>query len=301
MANKNVGDAFLLSWKLCDGDIPGFTTFADTATEAQRESANDEIRCAAINTEASRSRKRQITPSQMADAAVTAFLRCQIDLHNENVDGCLTCYATYDAVVKRFGPGFSIRMGFGMHVGWAIEGAIGSELKIDATYLSPHVEMSDRLEAASKIFAAKLNMSHWFLNLCTPAIKRYTRPVAYIRAEGVSTPFTVHTIDVITNKVGFGRVFCTVDPKTRLQPLVDWNHPEFSEIQMGLHPNFRATWTIAYDAFVKGDWGTAKTKLDESMKLKPDDGPAQYLLKFMEDNKCTLPENWDGAHFLDGF
>jgi hypothetical protein len=27
MANKNVGDAFLLSWKLCDGDLEGFSLY----------------------------------------------------------------------------------------------------------------------------------------------------------------------------------------------------------------------------------------------------------------------------------
>ena len=36
-------------------------------------------------------------------------------------------------------------MGFGLHVGWAIEGPIGSELKIDASYLSSHVHMASRL------------------------------------------------------------------------------------------------------------------------------------------------------------
>ena len=41
-------------------------------------------------------------------------------------------------------------MGFGLHVGWAIEGAIGSVYKIDASYLSPHVNMAARLEAATK-------------------------------------------------------------------------------------------------------------------------------------------------------
>merc|ERR1711865_1085875 len=85
--------------------------------------------------------------------------------------------------IKRFGVGFKIKMGFGMHVGWAVEGAIGSELKIDATYLSPHVEMSDRLEAASKIFGAKLNMSHWFVNLCTPTFRKHIR--ASTRRSGV--------------------------------------------------------------------------------------------------------------------
>lgn len=38
----------------------------------------------------------------------------------------------------------------GIHVGWAIEGAIGSDKKIDASYLSPHVNMASRMEAATK-------------------------------------------------------------------------------------------------------------------------------------------------------
>ena len=41
-------------------------------------------------------------------------------------------------------------MGFGLHQGWAIEGAIGSKFKVDASYLSPNVNMASRLEAATK-------------------------------------------------------------------------------------------------------------------------------------------------------
>ena len=41
-------------------------------------------------------------------------------------------------------------MGYGLNVGWAIEGAIGSAYKIDASYLSPDVNMASRLEAACK-------------------------------------------------------------------------------------------------------------------------------------------------------
>lgn len=45
---------------------------------------------------------------------------------------------------------FSVKMGFGLHMGWGIEGAIGSNFKIDASYLSPNVNMASRLEAATK-------------------------------------------------------------------------------------------------------------------------------------------------------
>lgn len=44
----------------------------------------------------------------------------------------------------RLGAGvgaFRINMALGLDAGWAVEGAVGSEYKIDATYLSPHVNM----------------------------------------------------------------------------------------------------------------------------------------------------------------
>lgn len=49
-------------------------------------------------------------------------------------------------------PDYKIKLGFGLHLGWAIEGAIGSIIKIDASYLSPHVNMSAKLEETTKEF-----------------------------------------------------------------------------------------------------------------------------------------------------
>ena len=47
-------------------------------------------------------------------------------------------------------PNYKVRMGYGLHFGWAIEGAIGSYHKVDASYLSPHVNVSMRLEGSTK-------------------------------------------------------------------------------------------------------------------------------------------------------
>ena len=56
-------------------------------------------------------------------------------------------------------PNYRVKMGYGLHVGWAIEvfkklsylkGAIGSEFKIDASYLSPNVNMASTLEGVTK-------------------------------------------------------------------------------------------------------------------------------------------------------
>jgi len=45
---------------------------------------------------------------------------------------------------------YKVKIGFGLHLGWGIEGAIGSIFKIDASYLSPNVNMAARLEGATK-------------------------------------------------------------------------------------------------------------------------------------------------------
>ena len=42
-------------------------------------------------------------------------------------------------------------MGFGLNIGWAIEGEIGSCInKVEASYLSPNVSIAARLEYATK-------------------------------------------------------------------------------------------------------------------------------------------------------
>jgi class 3 adenylate cyclase len=71
-----------------------------------------------------------------------------------------------------------VRMGFGLHVGWAIEGAIGSDYKIDASYLSPNVNMASRLEAATKQFGVTMLLSDDFVSLLSPGVRRRVRQVA---------------------------------------------------------------------------------------------------------------------------
>lgn len=67
-------------------------------------------------------------------------------------------YST-DEKMKVISQDFKVRMGFGLHQGWAIEGAIGSFLKVDASYLSPNVNMAARLEAATKLFKTPILIS----------------------------------------------------------------------------------------------------------------------------------------------
>ncbi len=87
-------------------------------------------------------------------------------------------------------------MGFGLHIGWAIEGAIGSDYKIDASYLSPNVNMASRLEAATKQFGVNLLISESLHDLMTPGLQSYCRNIDRVTVKGSNKPLKFYTIDM---------------------------------------------------------------------------------------------------------
>ncbi|KAF0707063.1 Aste57867_6668 [Aphanomyces stellatus] len=301
MANKNVGDAFLLSWKLCDGEMPGFARFNDTPTEEDRKAVNASTKCPPNS--GSGKRMRRLTPTEMADSALTAFIKCMIDLDNANSFGVLHEYIVKEVVIKRFGPGFRIQMGFGMHVGWAIEGAIGSRFKIDATYISPHVEMADRLEAGSKIFKCKINVSHWLYALLSPAARKFMRKVDTVAIRGVDTPLTVYTFDVTNHKNGFATPkFDTDDRGNTTQRAVSFeSDPEYKEIREGLDPAFLESAALGVTKYQAGDWAAARDALTHALTLRPADGPCKHVLDFLKEYDYQAPPDWNGVRTLNGY
>jgi class 3 adenylate cyclase len=120
--NKNIGDAFLLAWKFHEDDI-------------DRDEEKDSVNA-----------KDTLVTHQMADMAVLSFVKINANINRSKK---LYRYRQMEALKERLGN-FKVKMGFGLHIGWAIEGAIGSFYKIDASYLSPIVNMSSRLEAATR-------------------------------------------------------------------------------------------------------------------------------------------------------
>ena len=142
-ANKNIGDAFLLVWKLPDED-----------TEYNSKLKNLVV-------------KKTHKAGCMAEMACTAFVKTFAEINKSRK---LYKYRSYEKLNARM-PNYSVKMGFGLHVGWAIEGAIGSDFKIDVSYLSPSVKLSDELEASTKLFGTPLLMSGFVADLMGDEMK----------------------------------------------------------------------------------------------------------------------------------
>ena len=171
-ANKNIGDAFLLVWKFPEEDV-----IREEDDEILLDLESDRI-------------------YQIADMAVVSFVKIMSGLKKSRK---LLKYKEHKGLNERL-PNYSVKMGLGLHVGYAIEGAIGSFYKIDASYLSPNVNMASRLEAATKQFGVPLLISGQLYDIFTDKTKDQCRMIDRVTVKGSNEPLELFTIDVdITN------------------------------------------------------------------------------------------------------
>lgn len=91
-------------------------------------------------------------------------------------------------------PNYRVSLGFGLHIGWAIEGAIGSTFKIDASYLSPNVNMSNILEAATKEYGCPLLFTGDLVALFSDKMKKEIRMIDCVKI-GIKE-YELYTIDL---------------------------------------------------------------------------------------------------------
>jgi len=92
----------------------------------------------------------------------------------------LLAYRDDERLQKRM-PGYKVKMGYGLHIGWGIEGAIGSLFKIDASYLSMNVNMAGKLEEMSKLYGVPLLISSNLHHFFSQDLKSYCRHIDQIK------------------------------------------------------------------------------------------------------------------------
>merc|ERR1719262_462084 len=91
------------------------------------------------------------------------IIRIQLAIRQSHV---LANYRHHPGLLQRV-PNYCVSVGISLHYGWTIEGAIGSEFKIDASYLSPNVNVTMRLEEATEIYGVHLLLSQAMASFMT--------------------------------------------------------------------------------------------------------------------------------------
>mmetsp|Transcript_30840 Transcript_30840/g.80463 ORF Transcript_30840/g.80463 Transcript_30840/m.80463 type:complete len:795 (-) Transcript_30840:473-2857(-) len=228
--------------------------------------------------------KSAMDNTKVVDGALTAFRRCVREIASSQT---LQLVTNVEAIHKKFGRGkYRTKLGFGLHFGWSVEGPVGTPTKIDCSYLSPEVKISDRLEAATKIYSSNVLMSGQFYDLLSDHIKVGIRLIDHVTLKGGVKPFRIYADDR-------SNLWLKINPR-----LVEIYGAEAA------YEQFSKTFHEGIDAFIKGDWPTAQQKLEGARDFCPKDTPTLLLMKEMKKRSIdpvtpTAPVDWKGYHDSD--
>ena len=132
-------------------------------------------------------------------------------------------------------------------------GAIGSEHKIDVSYLSPHVNMASRLEAATKQYGTAILLSGSLCSLLTPETYKSCRLIDRVTVKGSTQPMTLFTYDVpdIHSRGG------TLPDETNVADMSISNEDFFSSVvPPSTSSHLRKVHTQAIDFYLGGSDGS---------------------------------------------
>jgi len=293
-ANKNIGDAFLLVWKFNAEDV--------------EENDKGELVT-----------KKNGRNAQYADMSVVSFLKIIAEIRKSHK---LEKYSHNEKILAKL-PNFQVKLGYGLHVGWAIEGAIGSDFKIDASYLSPNVNTASRLEAATKQFGVPLLISGNLRKICTPRTQTKMRVIDIVTVKGSNEPIEMVTCDVRESliEVEFpkrqknksqdkkmkkvrGRI-----ERNRYKQAAMSNQIQVSEkfeldedikkLRSPYSKEFFETFKRGFDLYIEGDWMKSQECLNSiEGKLIDNDAPTLLILNYMKSHDFKAPPDWNGYRVL---
>jgi len=255
--NRNLGEAFLCVWK---PDLEAGHVSPSAAAAAE---------------------------TKMCDGALTAFRRC---VRGIAMSSALQAYNQHEEIVKFFDGNYTTRIGYGLHYGWAIEGAVGTNIKIDCSYLSPNVNLAARLESATKMYGVNVLMSESFYGKLSPSVQKGCRRVDVVCLKGSSIPMAIYTCDR-SNALWVSQK--AID-KFGADKVIDV---------------FQTTFEEGMEMFVAGDWGASKGMFEKALQICPRDKPSQRILMHMDTHEnhpdyglattaFVAPEGWPGYHIL---
>jgi class 3 adenylate cyclase len=303
-ANKNIGDAFLLVWK-----------FEDEFTD---------------NTDGALSLKNINAVNQICDMALISFIKILGAVHKSFK---LDKYRKNEGLNKRI-KNYCVKMGFGLHLGWSIEGAIGSTFKIDASYLSPNVNTASKLEEKTKEYGVQLVISGEFIKYISAEAKKRVRIIDKFIGE-TGEEETVYTVDIDTNSLkiedqdpeednrdGNENIVATnlvtaismkklekykkrLKRKFNYQDAIEgvrnvWREFEESDIDYSIMrrkftEEFYENYNKGFDNFMNGDWNVAKKYFEAAEEVLGDkDGPTENLMHIMKEHNFVKPHDWKG-------
>jgi len=257
--------------------------------------------------------------SKMAEMSILAFAMVTGNIHRSPV---LASYRSHPGLQQRLKENCRVDLSFGLHLGWAIEGAVGSEFKIDASYISPNVAIAASVERATRIYDVNVLISQTVVELCSKEMVGVLRLIDKVIIKGSKDPLELYALDLDLKRLDVdnqpelpitwnshyrfkSRHFNEVE-KEKL-----WNEEnsivkvlqrsrEWQLMRKEFSTQFIQTFNMGYQNYSEGEWQVARIFLLKThTMLSKKDGPSGALLRFMESpHRFEAPDGWRGVHPL---
>lgn len=277
-SNKNIGDAFLLVWRTPSDSV---IEYPDGRVEVVQY-------------------KRQV--ESLMDVSLISIL---LMISRIEVSPKLQKYSNNKRLCQRM-PNYKVTLGYGLHCGWAIEGALGSYYKIDVTYLGQHVDIAMKLEEQTKAYKSMILLTSSIHSLMSPKIKKICRMIDKIKFKGQERPLGLYTVDLSLSSLDKANNLRATNLTNKRKKIVNTfiigNKSTFDIIRgdrevkklVWTNEDFRYTHKQALRNYIIGEWQIAKIYLMKTLQIKKDDGPSICLLKRIHSLEYQSPKNWAG-------
>jgi len=313
--NKNLGAAFLMVFRI--GDFIEVQKKKKRATDVvfnSQMSRNAKLRQRSVLKKTRGKRGRHSRTSKdvnehlqlatlpgiqaFSDRALLSLLKSFAGLHRDQR------MQQYWAKDFRLGAGvgaFTASVIYGMDAGWAVEGAVGSEYKIDATYLSPHVNMASRMMSATKQYGVTILLSQAVEELLSRPAREKLRHLDTVYVKGSSVAQRIFTYDARYEGADFflfDRSPEQADRDAEAYSESIWNtDQDLRAMRQHVTDKFMEKFKEGLDQYLEGDWPAAietLQKADEIMiETVIEEGYVEYDIRGLEEeifNRKTANE-----------
>jgi len=306
-ANQNAGDAFLITWKLDTPDIPSSSKGMNMNSGMLRRFSTSIPSGQGQNV----FKSSLVSSKQQADKALLACVKiCMALQYDDFFLDTLSSSARKklrDKVMsKRSGP--IVQMGIGLHAGRAVQGAIGSQMKLDPTYVGTNVNFAEFLESSSKDYGVNIVMSHLFVQMLKPTLRVKCRKIDRICFEDEDVDdiiadlpssedkdvIELYTLDfdvvsVAQRKGSIGHFQVGETPTLSLPTGLSiyrdtvWRSQEFRGLFKRFDNDFFQRYNEGLNSYYARDWTRAQ-ECFESLERDFNDGPSKYFLNLIKEH-----------------
>jgi len=212
----------------------------------------------------------------------------------------------------RLGREFTPKLTMSLHTGWAIEGGIGSEQRLDATYLSPQIDIGSRYAYLCDEYQLQLIISDNVYNLFTSKVKGFLRKIDVITMNELKDPVGLFTFDLSDDpleapeghniaEIILLEEFTSANIDAYKSKSADYMFTTDADIA-NLHKGadeIANPYREGLAAFLSGDWESAAEWFEQCLGIWPSDGPTKALLNVTQSCNYTAPEDWRGYRNID--